>query len=349
MEMIEQTAYVEGVTENCKDLITKSNRILAEMGTDKVLKMRRGIEQEFVDVVVEGKRLSEDWEDTKTIFSITFYDMLNKYLFDKEVQGVFVKHEDFVKTTMQREGARLNEIIYFLVNNYLIKQTGEAPKPEVPRLEGHPDSVKSYSPEQVVEVEDKIIKVFVDEDGDSIVTYESGRKVVVSKNKGIPQSETVYVQPEKINQVPQKMEQGAVHNHAPNKEVMGNEAIVSAHEEDTINQSSNNQNINNMIRKTKESDTTTVAGGGSAVPTMPSQKKYSTSGEVLIGSGLATSDDESAQSVIDSFADMADYLLEIEQTEAYRSDVFLQEFTKHAKQSILTASMSMVRVVTYKK
>ena len=135
---------------------------VSESREPKVMKMRRGIEQEFVDVVVEGKRLSEDWEDTKTIFSITFYDMLNKYLFDKEVQGVFVKHEDFVKTTMQREGARLNEIIYFLVNNYLIKQTGEAPKPEVPRLEGHPDSVKSYSPEQVVEVEDKIIKVFVE-------------------------------------------------------------------------------------------------------------------------------------------------------------------------------------------
>ena len=77
--MIEQTAYVEGVTENCKDLITKSNRILAEMGTDKVLKMRRGIEQNFVDVVVEGKRMSEDWQDTKAIFSETFYQIMNKY------------------------------------------------------------------------------------------------------------------------------------------------------------------------------------------------------------------------------------------------------------------------------
>ena len=129
MEIIEQTAYVEGSTENCKDLITKSNRILAEMGTDKVLKMRRGIEQEFVDVVVEGKRLSEDWEDTKTIFSITFYDMLNKYLFDKEVQGVFVKHEDFVKTTMQNtkyegDDASITSDKFFQVAQKLNEQYG---------------------------------------------------------------------------------------------------------------------------------------------------------------------------------------------------------------------------------
>jgi len=344
MEIIEQTAYVEGATENCKDLITKCNRILSEMGQEKVLKMRRGIEQDFVDVIVEGKRLSEDWEDTKIIFSEKFYEIMNKYLFDKTdpQQGIFINQHAFVTKTMERTVANLKQIIYFIVNNYLLKVAGEIPQSEVPRLDGHPEEIKSYSPEQVVEEEDKIIKVVVDEDGDSIVTYESGRKVVVPKNKSMQNKEKVFVQPEKIVQVAQKQEQGAVHNHAPNKDVVGNEALVSVREADTINQPSNYQNPISMLKRTQEQ----VAPQASVVDT---EKKLLTIGEKFIGVGFNPSGNENVDSVKASFADMADYLLEMEQGEELKNDPILRDLHQHAKASILTASMSMVRVVTYKK
>lgn len=344
MQIIEQTVYAEGVTENCKDLITKCNRILSEMGQEKVMKMRRGIEQNFVDVVVEGKRMSEDWQDTKVIFSETFYQIMNKYLFDKTdpQQGIFVNQHAFVTKTMGREQAGINEIIYFIVNNFLLNVSGEVPQSEVPRMEGHPEEIKSYSPEQVVEVEDKIVKVVVDEDGDSIVTYESGKKVLVSKNKGTPQPETVYVQPEKINQVPQKMEQGVIHNHAPNTQIMGNEALVSAHESDTINQPSNYQNPISMLKRTQEQ----VAP---QTPVMDTEKKLLTIGEKYVGAGFNPSGNENVDSVKSSFADMIDYLLEMEQTEELKNDPILKDLHNHAKMNILSASMSIVRVITYKK
>lgn len=343
MEIIEQTAYVEGTTENCKDLITKCNRILSEMGQEKVLKMRRGIEQDFVDVVVEGKRMSEDWEDTKLIFSETFYEIMNKYLFDKtdSQQGIFINQHAFVTKTMGRTQANLKQIIYFIVNNYLLKSEGEIPMSEVPRMEGHPEAIKSYSPEQVVEEEEKIIKVVVDEDGDSIVTYESGRKVLVPKNK-ITNKEKVFVQPEKIAQVPQKQEQGVVHNHAPNKEIMGNEALVSVREADTINQPSNYQNPISMLKRTQEQ----VAPQASVVDV---ERKLLTIGEKFIGVGFNPSGNENVDSVKASFADMADYLIEMEQGEELKNDPILRDLHQHAKQSILTASMAMVRVITYKK
>jgi hypothetical protein len=344
MEIIEQTSYVEGATENCKDLITKCNRILSEIPNEKVLKMRRGIEQDFVDVVVEGKRLSEDWEDTKLIFSETFYQIMNKYLFDKSdpQQGIFVNQHAFVTKTMERTQANLKQIIYFIVNNYLLKTSGEIPESEVPRMEGHPEEIKSYSPEQVVEVEDKIIKVFVDDDGDSIVTYESGKKVFVSKNKGTPMPEKVFVQPEKINQVVQSPEVGVIHNHAPNREVMGNEALVSTHEADTINQPSNYQNPISMLKRTQEQ----VAP---PTPVVEAEKKLLTIGEKFIGVGFNPSGNENVDSVKASFSDMADYLIQMEQSEEMQNDPILRDLHHHAKQAILSASMSMVRVITYKK
>jgi hypothetical protein len=343
MQIIEQTTYVEGATENCKDLITKCNRILSEMPHEKVLKMRRGIEQDFVDVVVENKRMSEDWEDTKLIFSETFYEIMNKYLFDKTdpQQGIFVNQHAFVTKTMERSQAGLKEVIYFIVNNYLLKSAGEIPESEVPRLEGHPEEIKSYSPPQEVIVEDKIVKVVVDEDGDSIVTYESGKKVVVSKNKGQVNPTDVYVQPEKINMVEQNPVMGVVHNHAPNTAVMGNEALVSAREQDTINQTSNYQNPISMLKRTQEQVAPT--------PVMDVEKKLLTIGEKFIGVGFNPSGNENVDSVKANFADMADYLIEMEQTEELKNDPILRDLHHNAKMSILSASMAMVRVITYKK
>jgi len=344
MQIIEQTSYVEGATENCKDLINKCNRILSEMPHEKVLKMRRGIEQDFVDVIVEGKRMSEDWEDTKTIFSETFYDIMNKYLFDKtDAQlGIFINQNAFVTKTMERTQAGLKEVIYFIVNNYLLKTAGEIPESEVPRLEGHPEGIKSYSPPQEVVVEEKIVKVVVDEDGDSIVTYESGRKVVVPKNKGKVQAGDVYVQPEKINMVEQNPVMGVVHNHAPNTSVMGNEALVSAREQDTIDQPSNYQNPISMLKRTQEQP-------AQQVPVMETEKKLLTNGERFIGVGFNPSANENVDTVKTHFADMADYLLEMEQTEEYRNDQLLKDLHSHAKNALLSASMSMVRVITYKR
>lgn len=344
MQIIEQTTYVEGATENCQELIKRCNRILSEMEREKVLKMRRGIEQGFVDVIVDGKRMSEDWQDTKLIFSETFYQLMNKYLFDKadSNKGIFINQHAFVTQTMGREQSGLNEIIYFIVNNYILSVDQEIPQSEVPRLDGRPEQIKSYSPEQVVEVEDKIIKVFVDEDGDSIVTYESGKKILVSKNKGTPMPQKVYVQPEKIVQVAQNPETGAIHNHAPNREIMGNEALVSIREKDTINQPSNYQNPISMLKRTQEQ----VAP---PTPVTDVEKKLLTIGEKFIGVGFNPSGNENVDSVKGSFSDMADYLIEMEQSEEMQNDPILRDLHQHAKMAILSASMSMVRVITYKK
>lgn len=344
MQIIEQTSYVEGATENCKDLITKCNRILSEMPHEKILKMRRGMEQDFVDVVVEGKRMSEDWEDTKLIFSETFYEILNKYLFDKPDPqlGIFVNQQTFVTKTMERSQAGLKEVIYFIVNNYLLKSAGEIPRSKVPRFEVHSEKRKSDSLLEQVIIEDKIVKVVVDEDGDSIVTYESGKKVVVSKNDGQIKPTDVYVQPEKINTVEQNpVMGGVVHNHAPNTADMGNEALVSAREQDTINQTSNYQNPISMLKRTQEQVAQT--------PVMDSERKLLTNGERFIGVGFNPSGNENVDSVKANFADMADYLLEIEQTEEYRNDPILRDLHQNAKMSILSASMAMVRVITYKR
>jgi len=344
MEIIEQTEYVEGATENCKDLIKKSNRILSKLPYEKVLKMRRGIEQEFVDVVVDGKRMSEDWQDTKLIFSETFYQLMNKYLFDKPDphQGIFINQHAFVTKTMQRKKSGINAIIYFVINNYILSLGGEVPKSEVPRLEGHPKAIKSYSPEQVVEIEDKIVKLFVDEDGDSIVTYESGKKAVVLKNKAVTRPDQPFVQPEKIVQVAQNPKTGAIHNHAPIKKIMGNEELVSVREADTINQPSNYKNRISMLKKTQEQ----VAP---PTPVVDVEKKLFTIGEKYIGADFNPSGNQNVDSVKANFSDMADYLIEMEQSKELKNDPILKDLHQHAKMAILSASMSMIRFITYKK
>lgn len=341
MEIFEQTKYAEGATENCKDLITKANRILSEMSHDKILKMRRGIEQDFVDVVVDGKRLSEDWEDTKTIFSETFYAMLNKYLFDKEEQGVFKKQEEFVKKTMNQEKARLNQIIYFLVNNFLLRKNGSVPKSEPPRL--NPQVKQKIENIGNLENQDKIIKVAVDEDGDSIVTYESGTKVVIAKNLAksinVPQP---FVPLEKTENLEVLTKTSLVDRNAFAKNTSGDEALVSTHEEDENNQKSNYQNQISMIKRTQEQVTPSVYPADAG-------KKLLTIGEKFIGVGFNPSGNENVDLVKSSFSDMADYLLDMEQTEEFRNDSVLKDLHQHAKNAILTASMSMVRVITYKK
>lgn len=344
MEIIEQTSYVEGATENCKDLISKSNRILKEMPREKVLKMRRGIEQDFVDVIVEGKRMSEDWEDTKTIYAETFYEMMNKYLFDKmdAQKTYFINQMAFINNTMVRPKASLKEVIYFIVNNFLLKEEGEVPVSEVPRPEGHPEKVMRESSES----KEKIIKVKVDEDGDSIVTYDSGRKAVIPKSEKKPfiisnNPTPVMDFPLVENTVEQNPTMGVVHNHAPNPSLHGNEAIVSAHEADTI-QNSNSQNQISMIKRNAEQ-------AHPATPVVETEKRLLTIGEKFIRAGFNPSGNENVESVKTNFADMADYLLEMEQTEEYRNDQTLKDLHQHAKHSILTACMSMVRVITYKK
>lgn len=344
MEIIEQTSYVEGATENCKDLISKSNRILKELSREKVLKMRRGIEQDFVDVIVDGKRMSEDWEDTKTIYAETFYEMMNKYLFDKmdAQKTYFVNQMAFINNTMVRPQASLKEVIYFIVNNFLLKEEGQVPVSEVPRIEGHPEKANNTNP-----TNEKIIKVTVDEDGDSIVTYESGRKEVISKLEKKPfiisNNPTPAVEfPQVENTVEQNPTMGVVHNHAPNPMLHGNEAIVSAHENDTIDQPSNSQNPISMLKRTAEQVAPTV-------PVADTEKKLLTIGEKFIGVGFNPSGNENVDAVKTSFSDMADYLFDMEQSEEIKNDQILRDLHTHAKQALLSASMTMVRVITYKK
>ena len=347
MQIIEQISYVEGATENCKDLISKSNRILKELSKEKVLKMRRGIEQDFVDVVHEGKRMSEDWEDTKTIFAETFYQMINKYLFDKmdAQNSYFVNQMAFINNTMVRPQAGLKEVIYFLVNNFLLKEDGQVPVSEVPRIEGHPEKVSKAK--EAEEKKEKIIKVKVDEDGDSIVTYESGRKEVISKLEKKPfiisNNPTPAVEfPQVENTVEQNPTMGLVHNHAPNPSLHGNEAIVSAHENDTIDQPSNSQNPISMLKRTAEQVAPTV-------PVADTEKKLLTIGEKFIGVGFNPSGNENVDAVKTSFSEMADYLFDMEQSEEIKNDQILRDLHTHAKQALLSASMTMVRVITYKK
>ena len=344
MEIIEQLSYIEGGTENCKDLISKSNRILKELPREKVLKMRRGMEQDFVDVVHEGKRMSEDWEDTKTIFAETFYEMINKYLFDKmdDQKSYFVNQQAFISQTMGRSQAGLKDVIYWLVNNFLLKEEGTVPISEVPRIEGHP---LKLAEKQDSKSDEKIVKVVIDTDGDSIVTYESGRKAIVPKSQGTPQVNVAPTAPQFATTdavVEQNPIMGVIHNHKPNPTLHGNEAIVSSHESDTINQTSNSQNPISMLKRTQEQVSPTV-------PQADTEKRLLTNGERFIGVGFNPSGNENVDGVKTSFSEMAEYLLEMEQTDEFRTDELLKTLHAHAKNAILTASKSMVRVITYKR
>lgn len=346
MEIMEQTSYNEGATENCKDLIIKANRFLKDLPTEKILKMLRGIEVGFVDVLHEGKRITEDWEDTKLIYAETFYEMLNKYLFDKtDAQSThFINHTAFVNETMGNPQATVAEIIPFIIKNFLLKENVHgftySAHNNVEQNQSNDNQSNS------TESDEKIIKVKIDEDGDSIVTYESGRKEIVPKSKqknlSISNNPTPAVEFSQVdNTVEQSPAMGLVHNHAPNPSVHGNEAIVAAHEADTI-QSSNFQNPVNMLKRTMEQNAPTP-------PVVETEKKYLTHGELFVGVTLTPTGNENLDAVRTSFSEMADFLVELEQGEEIKTDFIFKDLHAHAKNAILTASMSMARLVTYKK
>ncbi len=346
MEFIEQTSYNEGATENCKDLITKTNRILSDLGEEKVLKMRRGIEQDFVEVIHEGKRVSEDWDGTKEIYSETFYEMINKYLFDKldSNNAYYVNQVEFVQKTMKTDQANIKQTIYFLVNNYLLKEYGLVPDIEVPRVEGHPS--KKTKKQSTRSSNDKIVNVEIDGDGNSIVTFASGKKEYVVKSKAEPflisNNPTPAVEfPFVENVIEQNPVIGEMHNHAPNPTLHGNEAIVAAHQGDTI-QNSNFQKPIDMLKRTAEQVAPTVQ----AVPT---EKKMLTTGEHFLGVTLTPHENENVNEVLASLSEIAEFLIDLEQEDEAKNNATLKNLHAHAKMSLLTASMAITRVITQKR
>ena len=96
-----------------------------------------------------------------------------------------------------------------------------------------------------------------------------------------------------------------------------------------------------MLKRTQEQIAPT--------PVMEEAKRLLTIGEKFIGVGFNPSGNENVDSVKTNFADMADYLIEMEQTEELKNDPILRDLHHNAKMSILSASMAMVRVITYKK
>jgi hypothetical protein len=345
MEIMEQTSYNEGATENCKDLIIKANRFLEELPTEKVLKMLRGIDVGFVDVFHEEKRITEDWEDTKLIYVETFYEMLNKYLFDKlDAQNThYVNHTAFVTETMQNPQADSSEIIPFIIRNFLLKGKVGSPLKSNASLGENPSDNKE---ESMAYSDEKIVKVTVDEDGDSIVTYESGRKAIVPKSKQGSLSIASNPTPNhELAQVESTGEQvppvGSIHNHEPIPMLHGNESLVAAHEASTV-QYSNFQNPVDMLKRNMEQVAPTVN-------TLPTEVVPLSSGAHFLGVTSTPHEDSNVNEVLASLSEIAEFLLDLEQEDESKNNAMLKNLHSHAKMSLLTASMSIVRVITHKR
>jgi hypothetical protein len=345
MEANEQTSYNVGATENCKDLITKANRYLEELPTEKVLKMLRGIDVGFVDVFHEEKRITEDWEDTKLIYVETFYEMLNKYLFDKlDAQNThYVNHTAFVTETMQNPQADSSEIIPFVIKNYLLK--GKVSSPSNASQKSGKTQTDSNE-ESFAYSNEKIIKVTVDDDGDSIVTYDSGRKAIIPKSKQGSLSIASNPTPaHELAQVESTGEQvppvGSIHNHEPIPMLHGNESLVAAHEASTV-QYSNFQNPVDMLKRTAEQVAPTV----NAIPT---EALPLSSGAHFLGVTATPHENENVNEVLASLSEIAEFLLDLEQEDEPKNNAMLKNLHSHAKMSLLTASMAIVRVITHKR
>ena len=97
-----------------------------------------------------------------------------------------------------------------------------------------------------------------------------------------------------------------------------------------------------MLKRTAEQIAPTV-------PVADTEKKLLTIGEKFIGVGFNPSGNENVDAVKTSFSEMADYLFDMEQSEEIKNDQILRDLHTHAKQALLLASMTMVRVITYKK
>jgi hypothetical protein len=345
MEVNEQTSYNVGATENCKDLITKANRFLEELPTEKVLKMLRGIDVGFVDVFHEEKRITEDWEDTKIIYIETFYEMLNKYLFDKlDAQNThYVNHTAFVTETMRHPEADSSEIIPFIIRNFLLKGKVSSPS-NASQKSG--ETQADSNEESFAYSNEKIIKVTVDDDGDSIVTYDSGRKAIIPKSKQGSLSIASNPTPaHELAQVESTGEQvppvGSVHNHEPIPMLHGNESLVAAHEASTV-QYSNFQNPVDMLKRTAEQVAPTV----NAIPT---EALPLSSGAHFLGVTATPHENENVNEVLASLSEIAEFLLDLEQEDEPKNNAMLKNLHSHAKMSLLTASMSIVRVITHKR
>jgi hypothetical protein len=345
MEVNEQTSYNVGATENCKDLITKANRFLEELPTEKVLKMLRGIDVGFVDVFHEEKRITEDWEDTKIIYIETFYEMLNKYLFDKlDAQNThYVNHTAFVTETMRHPEADSSEIIPFIIRNFLLKGKVSSPS-NASQKSG--ETQTDSNEESFAYSNEKIIKVTVDDDGDSIVTYDSGRKAIIPKSKQGSLSIASNPTPaHELAQVESTGEQvppvGSVHNHEPIPMLHGNESLVAAHEASTV-QYSNFQNPVDMLKRTAEQVAPTV----NAIPT---EALPLSSGAHFLGVTATPHENENVNEVLASLSEIAEFLLDLEQEDEPKNNAMLKNLHSHAKMSLLTASMSIVRVITHKR
>lgn len=344
MESSEQMSYNVGATQNCKDFITNANRFLEELSTEKVLKMLRGIDVGFVDVFHEEKRITEDWEDTKLIYVETFYEMLNKYLFDKlDAQNThYVNHTAFVTETMRNPQADTSEIIPFVIRNYLLKGIAPASVKYNNNVGENPSDNEVSN----AYLNEKIIKVTVDDDGDSIVTYDSGRKAIIPKSK--QGSISIASNPTPIHelaQVENTGEQvppvGSVHNNEPIPMIHGNESLVTAHETSTV-QYSNFQNPVDMLKRTAEQVAPTVH------PTTTETKPLS-SGAHFLGVNSTPHENENVNEVLDSLSEIAEFLLDLEQEDEPKNNAMLKNLHSHAKMSLLTASMAITRVITHKR
>jgi hypothetical protein len=97
-----------------------------------------------------------------------------------------------------------------------------------------------------------------------------------------------------------------------------------------------------MLKRTQEQLTPSVSQ-------VETEKRLLTNGERFIGVSFNPSGNENVDAVKSSFSEMAEYLLEMEQTEEFRNDQLLKDLHAHAKNALLSASMSMVRVITYKR
>lgn len=403
MPSIQQESFQEGATMNCKDVVIKANHIFSEMGTDKVLKMRRGIEQQFVEVKDQhGKLLTEDWQDTKVIFAEKLYNLYNKFLFDDmdNQRGIFTNQYNFVTKTMKVQTASLNEISIFLINNFFLKELNTIPVSEVPSLtslvtkkeevsseyDGKSEIEEHTAPEEnqqeAITEEDygidespkpendedqdeednssitespaeentlsdqQIVSETIDAIGNKIVTLANGTKFIVQQS----QQDNVNRPTDKSVQRRQGYDITVedvlkMHNYNPIPETHGNEAIVQAHSQNTINNPSNLQNPIEMLKRNTQAP---IAATMQQAP-VNEEKRLLTNGQKFIGLNYAIHQDENVLSVKETFAEMADFLLDMENKGDLNNDSLLKDLHAHAKQALLSASMSMTRVLTYKK
>jgi hypothetical protein len=244
---------------------------------------------------------------------------------------------------MRHPEADSSEIIPFIIRNFLLKGKVSSPS-NASQKSG--ETQTDSNEESFAYSNEKIIKVTVDDDGDSIVTYDSGRKAIIPKSKQGSLSIASNPTPaHELAQVESTGEQvppvGSVHNHEPIPMLHGNESLVAAHEASTV-QYSNFQNPVDMLKRTAEQVAPTV----NAIPT---EALPLSSGAHFLGVTATPHENENVNEVLASLSEIAEFLLDLEQEDEPKNNAMLKNLHSHAKMSLLTASMSIVRVITHKR